>query len=110
MPYKNKADKVAHTKQYWANRSVRRRTVLAAYYVRRRDLIQALKARPCSDCGIQYPPCVMDFDHLHDKKFELGAANWSRKFEAILIEAAKCEVVCSNCHRLRTDQRRRNGK
>lgn len=110
MPYKNKADKQANTRRYWIKHPERRRAVLKAYYERRRDLVYALKARPCADCGIQYPPCVMDFDHLQDKKFELGSANWSRKFENILIEAAKCDVVCSNCHRLRTDQRRRDGK
>jgi hypothetical protein len=29
--------------------------------------------------------------------------------DRMLAEAAKCDIVCANCHRLRTFQRRTNG-
>ncbi len=64
------------------------------------------KARPCEDCGVSYPACVMDFDHRSDKKFGIGENRtlaWSRYIE----EMDKCDVVCSNCHRLRTMRRRK---
>jgi hypothetical protein len=69
-----------------------------------KQLLNALKSRPCADCGVQYPPYVMDFDHLRDKKYNLG---WAKNLavDTILAEAAKCDVVCSNCHRIRTHGR-----
>lgn len=32
-----------------------------------------------------------------------------RGAEALLAEVKKCDVVCSNCHRIRTLDRRRDG-
>lgn len=57
--------------------------------------------------GKSYPPCVMDFDHLPGavKSFGLGSAK-AKGTAAILAEIDKCEVVCANCHRLRTWVRR----
>ena len=68
------------------------------------DSIRKLKDIPCTDCKQNYPWYVMDFDHLRDKTFNIGHA-FSRSKEKILEEIAKCEVVCSNCHRARTYKR-----
>ena len=55
------------------------------------------------DCGFTYPPYVMDFDHIDgEKAFNIGMAVCRRGSAALLAEAAKCEIVCSNCHRART--------
>ena len=56
----------------------------------------------CMDCGISYPPHVLDFDHLGDKEFQIGQGAKSKGIEALKAEIAKCEIVCSNCHRHRT--------
>lgn len=54
----------------------------------------------------------MDFDHK-DKSLKLGniahmaVRNWS--LEKIKQEINKCEVVCANCHRIRTYRRAENG-
>jgi hypothetical protein len=52
-------------------------------------------------------PGVLDFDHRGDKAFAIGEAITYRRWETILAEIAKCDVVCANCHRRRTA--RRNG-
>ena len=65
----------------------------------------ALKDGPCTDCGGRFPPECMDWDHLRDKKFDLANAN-TRSPASILAEIAKCELVCANCHRIRTKGRR----
>jgi hypothetical protein len=65
----------------------------------------SLKDRPCSDCGAKFPPYCMDWDHVGDKKFNLGRTQSNRK--AVLEEIAKCELVCSNCHRIRTHTRKK---
>ena len=58
------------------------------------------------DCGIKYPPYVMDFDHLGDKEFVISKGVSMHSPIKLLKEIAKCDVVCSNCHRLRTYNRR----
>ena len=62
---------------------------------------------PCVDCGINYPYYVMDFDHVRGQKhanvMELVSTLSKKKIDE---EIAKCEIVCSNCHRIRTHVRR----
>ena len=60
----------------------------------------------CVDCGVKYPYYVLDFDHLDDKVDGIGIMIRSHPIEEILKEVKKCEVVCANCHRERTQQRR----
>jgi len=82
----------------------------ARFYAKRRDQMHALKNVPCMDCEQTFPPYVMDFDHARgDKVFEIGSRLTSRSWDAILVEAIKCDVVCANCHRIRTAERRENG-
>jgi len=83
---------------------------LHAYAERRRMVVEA-KLRPCVDCGVQYPYYVMDFDHRDGalKEFSLNSVHRVTK-RSILREIAKCDVVCSNCHRERTHQRRVQSK
>ena len=59
----------------------------------------------CRLWGIM-PPDVMDFDHIDgDKRGEVSAFVYSSSTETLPAEAAKCHVVCSNCHRMRTHDR-----
>jgi hypothetical protein len=62
---------------------------------------------PCIDCTKQYPPYVMQFDHVTGiKEFNLADNNRWTSWNRVLIEIEKCEIVCSNCHAERTYQRR----
>lgn len=74
----------------------------------RKHIQEVKSSNPCADCGVSYPPHVMDFDHLpgEDKKFNISSqlGNMSN-FEVLKAEIAKCEVVCANCHRQRTWER-----
>src|SRR5271166_71352 len=73
--------------------------------VARMQLIRDCKSRPCADCGIEYPYYVMDFDHIiGEKKYRI--ADGTIPWEAIAEELSKCEVVCANCHRVRTWKRK----
>lgn len=72
-----------------------------------REVLQAIKAVPCADCGIKYPYYVMQFDHLREKDFVIATASrMVYSLDRILEETEKCEVVCANCHAERTHQRR----
>ena len=72
-----------------------------------RKLIIQSKLRPCLDCGHEYPYYVMDFDHVRGiKKFNLSiAAQKLYVLETVRKEIAKCDIICANCHRLRTWKR-----
>lgn len=71
-------------------------------------LLDELRSAPCADCGGRFPPCAMDFDHRDPATKRsavtrlIGRAGVGR----ILAEAAECAIVCANCHRLRTFERR----
>jgi hypothetical protein len=73
-----------------------------------RELLRELRERACADCGQCFPHYVMQFDHRDPATKNdvvtrmVGRAGKDR----ILAEAAKCDVVCSNCHRMRTYLRR----
>lgn len=72
-----------------------------------RQLVRAyLAEHPCLDCG-ENDVDVLDFDHLREKTTEVSVMvrkGWS--WRTICDEIAKCEVVCTNCHKRRTRQRR----
>lgn len=78
-----------------------------------RQILAMAKSVPCADCGRQYPPYVMDFDHGDADKVALPSTvvrTWPA--ERLRTEIRKCDVVCANCHRERTfgpdgDHRRR---
>ena len=61
---------------------------------------------PCKDCGERYPTCVMDFHHRDpsEKEYDIASAvNHIRVGKGKLrAELAKCDVLCANCHRIRT--------
>ena len=71
--------------------------------------IEEIKKNPCTDCGVSYPSYVMDFDHLPQYEKSFNLAFWfSYNQEDVFNELAKCELVCANCHRLRTHARKFN--
>jgi hypothetical protein len=68
-----------------------------------RQMLAELKDVPCMDCRGKFPTCVMDFDHgTSAKNFAISTRLVEVSRERLLTEIAKCEVVCANCHRIRT--------
>lgn len=73
-----------------------------------RQLVNDAKNGPCLDCGLRFPAAVMDFDHRPGEVKlrgvnELVGRNASEA--TIHTEIAKCDLVCANCHRIRTESR-----
>ena len=65
----------------------------------------------CVDCGIRSPhPEIYDFDHAEGEEKIAGVAALLTKgtMDEFMAEVAKCEVVCANCHRIRTRARGHN--
>lgn len=117
FPFTNKAKgkrfsmcftcKKEYDREYWAKtkdvRNERKRKNSKSNIKRNADyVISHLKKNPCVDCG-EGNIIVLEFDHQRDKSFNVShgiRAGYS--LESIQNEIDKCEVVCANCHRLRT--------
>jgi len=76
----------------------------AASWQAKKDMIRELKSKPCTDCGLSFHWFVMDFDHVRgEKKGGVSALLQNNvSMTKLLAEIAKCDLVCSNCHRMRT--------
>lgn len=63
---------------------------------------------PCLDCGLIFEACCMDFDHVRGEKvYAVGTmVAHGHNRQSIEEEIAKCDLVCANCHRMRTRDRR----
>ena len=83
--------------------AMRRRKRIA----KNRAMIRELKAQPCAECGNTFPPEAMDFDHIGSKRSEISRLVYDSGTDALRREIAECEVVCANCHRIRTIHRLR---
>lgn len=69
-----------------------------------RDWLRDLRRVPCMDCGKTFEPHVMDFDHRDrsTKLFNVAGRRFLRPRVTVAEEVAKCDIVCANCHRMRT--------
>lgn len=97
-------------KEYYGKRRDKYRVMVNATKEQRKkiryDAVNAIKRKPCMDCGGTFPEICMDFDHRSDKILPISRMiTLCRSMERILKEIEKCDLVCSNCHRIRTAQR-----
>lgn len=67
--------------------------------------LSAQKVSPCTDCGESHPSCVMDFHHRDPsaKLFGISSRAWHKSEEKLQEEIDKCDLLCANCHRRRTN-------
>lgn len=61
-----------------------------------------LLEHPCAHCN-ESNPVVLEFDHLHSKNMNISQMlgegySWNKIEE----EIKKCQVLCANCHRIKT--------
>jgi hypothetical protein len=81
----------------------RRQTAFFAWYA-------ALKeGKPCADCGRTFHPVAMQWDHRPGttKTADLSRLRSTTSKRRVLDEIAKCDLVCANCHAVRTFTRGR---
>lgn len=110
MPHKNPDEKRAWRRKWWAERADMRDKQRIGALKRSRSLRQFLNeiktARGCIDCGYNKHPAALDFDHIDGNKARL--VSFAKSKRQALEEIEKCEVRCSNCHRIKTWERRPN--
>ncbi|MBI2285570.1 HNH endonuclease [Candidatus Saccharibacteria bacterium] len=73
----------------------------------RKLLLEYLKDKSCEVCGID-DPRVLEFDHINPvtKSFTIarGISSLLLSWEKILTEIEKCQILCANCHKIKTAQ------
>jgi NAD-dependent dihydropyrimidine dehydrogenase PreA subunit len=78
---------------------------------RRRIMWEYKEKNGCTDCKEMYPHYVLEFDHKPEFE-KVGSPTeiaYQYGIEAALKEAEKCDVVCANCHKIRTHNRNQFG-
>jgi NAD-dependent dihydropyrimidine dehydrogenase PreA subunit len=77
----------------------------------RREVWDIKEKSGCIDCKEMYPHYVLEFDHREGEE-KLGSPSeiYSRgSREKGTKEMEKCDIVCANCHKIRTHNRAQNG-
>lgn len=106
MAYKNKEDQLASQRRHYQRNKEAYIARAAQKKLYLRQFIADYKAsKPCMDCDMFYPYYVMDFDHLRDKVNNIAHMANMGSISKLKAEMEKCELVCSNCHRIRTHKR-----
>jgi hypothetical protein len=106
-----KACSAAHSKIYYQKHAKKmRKQSNSAYKLRKARNKQwvrnFLEKHPCVDCGTG-DVRVLEFDHCRGvkKQYVSRLVMDGYSIECIKTEIAKCDVVCANCHRIRTYER-----
>jgi hypothetical protein len=100
----------AYRKQYgvlWRKRhKVYRRRNAKALRERNMQIIWSLRAsNKCVDCRTSVDPRAMQFDHVFYKRHGIIYIASSGSIETLFKEIAICQLVCANCHAIRTYNR-----
>jgi len=109
MPTRDPAKQKVYSRRYYERHKA---DYLARNAIKRKRIAEWFaeykSQNPCVDCKTLYPAYVMDFDHLpgtvklHHPNQLVNRLSW----RALRDELDKCELVCANCHRIRTHARR----
>lgn len=107
QPYCKPCDRQKSRERYANNREHHIKVIGERNQKLRKELSDWIKeikeSSPCMDCNVFYPSYVMDFDHVHGDKVEnISVLVNSAAKKKLIEELKKCELVCSNCHRIRT--------
>lgn len=69
------------------------------------EIVALKESEPCEDCHRYFPAYVMDYDH-RDPTTKIATISKITKEAKTVAEVwdelDKCDLVCANCHRIRT--------
>lgn len=85
---------------YLANKAKYMESVKASKEKQRQWFREYKATLSCSQCGESHPACI-EFHHRDpsQKEFTIGENLHVKGKQTIIDEIAKCDVLCSNCHR-----------
>lgn len=99
---KSRSDHDGYEDQCKACKSIKGKKI----YQRGLAFTDGYKTAPCADCHKIFDPISMDFDHVRGEKINGVSQLLMKSLEVIWAEIQKCEIVCANCHRVRTLNRK----
>lgn len=69
--------------------------------IERKSKLVALLGGKCKKCGYDKCPAAFDFHHIdpETKKFSISTQGLCRKWNDLVEEAMKCDLLCCRCHR-----------
>lgn len=84
-------------KEYFLARQRKRRECF-------KRILEVAKNKPCIDCGHIFQTCAMDLHHRNPEEKIRDVANLQNfsSEKKLREEIDKCDVICSNCHRVRS--------
>ena len=73
-------------------------------YLRGKKYVDEYKIkRGCVCCGYKKHASALDFDHLDPSAKSMGVSQMlALSFKRLKNEINKCQVLCANCHRIKT--------
>lgn len=111
MPYKDKIKQKIYHANYMRTVWYPKNKIIHIARVKKlkmrlvKHLENLKRSGKCVDCGFlgRNFPSVLDYHHMRDKKFNIGDfAKFVLSLSGLEKEIAKCELICANCHRIRT--------
>ena len=100
-----------YNREYWSkvkhlkNSEKNHRTKLRRIEIRK-FILNILQNSSCMDCGIS-DWRVLEFDHRDRKNKKINIADATKySLNTAKEEIAKCDIVCANCHNIRTIEQR----
>lgn len=96
-------DAAAAKQWYQENKELCKKRALGRIAEAQKNMLEYLNGKSCG-CGENRVPCL-EFDHRDPSQKCHGISFMVKggfKWEKILAEIKKCDLVCANCHRMRT--------
>jgi hypothetical protein len=102
MPYKDPKRRAEYQAEWWRLNRSRHLGYVSNWEQKQLEFMRSLRVE-CVRCGENHP-ATLDFHHRDASEKDLNLAEAVRRFgwgkKKILEEVAKCDVLCSNCHRI----------
>ena len=112
MAYTEKSKQQEAARRWYDKNKEAQKARARVWNAEQREILRARmaeeRAKGCMDCGGHFHPHAMEFDHVRGEKWKtisLLAGGGRCSLERFEEELAKCDVVCANCHRVRTFER-----
>lgn len=106
--FKSRGGKYPNTRHTMCNTCLYLKYSKGAIDKKRKEVNSYKTEKGCADCGYNTDPYGLEFDHTPGtkKRFNIGAKVGVLKQDILWEEIAKCEVVCTRCHNIRSFNRR----
>lgn len=102
MPYKDHEKQKAAYRLYYERHKAQHRSRMKRQRQKAAEWLAEYKLTlSCIKCGESHPACI-EFHHRDPSQKDIGVGDMAKggySVERMMEEIAKCDVLCSNCHR-----------